>query len=263
MNGRSNRWLVTTTCIIVVLAVRLMRAGPGGLGDDPSQFDRLIETAWQHRDLAFFEDNLTGDARCSTDGTADQTKPECIESVRHSSGVPRHLVAVQVRRQLEAVVTTGHIRVASGRSPNDDVQIYFVRRYVPESGRWKLALHRTIHEESGPTPEHRSMSAGSPLDAQAFREGNGVVAPRLLHQVAAQYTADGMRAGIEGNVLLEFVVRPAGTVGDVRVLRSLDAIFGLDEAAINALKFCRFEPGTKDGVAVPVIATIQFPFVLR
>jgi TonB family protein len=264
MSKRSTRWLPSTTCIIVALTVRLTFAGQIGLGDDPWQFDRLIETAWQNRDLAFLDANLTGDAHYSIHGTAEHSKAEWLESVGRSSGAARTLVAVQIRRQPNAVVTTGHIRVASSPSSNAELQIYFVRRYVPESGSWKLALHRTIREERGAPPVHRSLSTGGfAFDAQALRQRNGVSAPRLLRHVAPQYSADGMRAGIEGKVRLEFVVKPDGSVGDVRILRSLDAIFGLDEAAIVALKQCRFEPGTKDGVAVPVIATMESAFVLR
>jgi outer membrane biosynthesis protein TonB len=37
---------------------------------------------------------------------------------------------------------------------------------------------------------------------------------------------------------------------------------GLDEAAIRAVSQWKFDPGTKDGQAVPVIATIQVNFRL-
>ena len=43
-----------------------------------------------------------------------------------------------------------------------------------------------------------------------------------------------MRAKVQGTVLLECVVRPDGSVGDVQVVRSLDPTFGLDQEAIKA-----------------------------
>ena len=52
---------------------------------------------------------------------------------------------------------------------------------------------------------------------------------------------------------LEVVVMPDGTVGEVRIKRSLDRKFGLDDAAINSLKDYRFTPRTKDGIPVPVL----------
>jgi TonB family protein len=67
-----------------------------------------------------------------------------------------------------------------------------------------------------------------------------------------------MTAGIQGSVLLDAVVREDGTVGDVRVTRSLDP--GLDQEAVKALRQSEFEPGTKDGktVAVKIAAELRF-----
>src|SRR4029453_10721059 len=58
--------------------------------------------------------------------------------------------------------------------------------------------------------------------------GSGIESPVPLSQPKPQYTAEAMRAKIQGRVLLECVILPDGTVGEVRVLRSLDPIFGLD-----------------------------------
>ena len=73
----------------------------------------------------------------------------------------------------------------------------------------------------------------------------------MLREVKPQYTSDAMRAKVQGTVLLECVVRPDGTVGDVQILRSLDATFGLDQEAIKAAKQWRFAPGTRLGEAGP------------
>lgn len=45
-----------------------------------------------------------------------------------------------------------------------------------------------------------------------------------------------MRAKVQGAVKLEIVVKTDGTVGDSRIVRSLDRVFGLDDAAIKSLK---------------------------
>ncbi|MCH9011413.1 MAG: energy transducer TonB [Chloroflexi bacterium] len=44
-----------------------------------------------------------------------------------------------------------------------------------------------------------------------------------------------MRAKVQGTVWLEVVVLPDGSVGDVRVDRSLDRDFGLDAEAVKGL----------------------------
>jgi TonB family protein len=104
---------------------------------------------------------------------------------------------------------------------------------------------------------------GGGVGGGAYRPGNGVENPRLIREVKPAYTADAMRAKIQGAVWLECVVMPDGTVGDVRVIRSLDSTFGLDQEAMKAAKQWRFQPGTRFGEPVPVLITIELTFTLR
>ncbi len=97
----------------------------------------------------------------------------------------------------------------------------------------------------------------------AYRPGNGVDLPRVIREVKPQYTADAMRAKIQGTVWLECIVLPDGTIGSVDVVKSLDPTFGLDQEAIRAAKQWRFVPGTRQGQPVPVIVTIELTFTLR
>lgn len=96
-----------------------------------------------------------------------------------------------------------------------------------------------------------------------YRPGNGVELPRILREVKPQYTADAMRAKVQGVVELEAVVLPDGSVGDVRVTHSLDPVFGLDDEAIKAVKQWRFAPGTRLGQPVAVLVGIELTFTLR
>jgi len=95
------------------------------------------------------------------------------------------------------------------------------------------------------------------------RPGGSVTAPRVVKDVKPRYGAEAMRAKIQGTVQLEAVVQADGTVGEVRVIRSLDREFGLDDEAVACLKQWRFTPGTKDGVAVPVLVSVEMSFTLR
>ena len=97
----------------------------------------------------------------------------------------------------------------------------------------------------------------------AFRPGAGITLPRVLREVKPQYTADAMRAKVQGSVWLECIVMPDGSVGEVKVTRSLDPIFGLDQEAIKAARNWRFSPGMRQGQPVPVIITIELTFTLR
>jgi protein TonB len=90
-----------------------------------------------------------------------------------------------------------------------------------------------------------------------------VTSPRLVREKKPDYTADAMRAKVQGSVLLQCIVLPDGTVGEVTVLRSLDQVFGLDEQAIKAARQWQFIPGQRFGEPVPVYITIELTFTLR
>jgi protein TonB len=81
--------------------------------------------------------------------------------------------------------------------------------------------------------------------------------------VKPQYTAEAMRAKVQGTVWLNCVVLPDGTVGNVEIVRSLDSSFGLDQEAVKAAKQWRFRPGVRQGEPVPVLVTIELTFTLR
>ena len=97
----------------------------------------------------------------------------------------------------------------------------------------------------------------------AYRPGSGVSLPEVLTEVKPQYTAEAMRAKVQGVVWLECIVLPDGSVGDVRITKSLDSVFGLDQEAIKAARRWRFKPGIREGKPVPVIITIELTFTLR
>jgi TonB family protein len=133
---------------------------------------------------------------------------------------------------------------------------------VDEGGQNVDAVLRFVRGgASGIGPGTGSGIASPPL-AGVVRPGNGVTLPRIIREVKPQYTAEAMRAKIQGRVVLECVVQTDGTVGDVRVIRSLDATYGLDDEAIKAAKQWKFAPGTRNGEPVPVMVSIELTFTL-
>jgi protein TonB len=100
-------------------------------------------------------------------------------------------------------------------------------------------------------------------DGDVVGLGNGVTAPRLIRSVRPEYTADAMRARIQGTVALDCVVDTAGRVDRCRIQRSLDAIYGLDQQALRAARLWSFEPGTRQGTPVAVRVAIELSFNLR
>ena len=85
-------------------------------------------------------------------------------------------------------------------------------------------------------------------------------APAILREVKPDYTEEGRRRHIEGDVVLEIVVRSDGTVGSVKLLQGLGA--GLDQRAIDAVRQWRFSPAKRYGTPVDVIVEVAMEFKL-
>ncbi len=104
---------------------------------------------------------------------------------------------------------------------------------------------------------------GGGFGGGAYRPGSGIELPRLLREVRPNYTADAMRAKIQGTAVLDCVVMPDGSVSECDVRRSLDSSYGLDQEAVKAARQWKFVPGRRLGQPVPVLVTIELTFTLR
>ena len=82
-----------------------------------------------------------------------------------------------------------------------------------------------------------------------------------MREVRPSYTDAARRQAIEGDVVLEIVVRSDGTVGNVRVRQSLGG--GLEQKAIEAVRQWRFTPAKRKGVPVDVVVDVAVEFKLR
>jgi TonB family protein len=103
--------------------------------------------------------------------------------------------------------------------------------------------------------------SGGGIGGGPFRPGAGIEPPRLLREVKGDYTEEARRRGLEGEVLLEVVVRRDGSVGDVTLVRRIGS--GLDERAVQAVRQWRFAPARRFGTPVDVIVEIAVAFRLR
>src|SRR5579862_6986117 len=86
-------------------------------------------------------------------------------------------------------------------------------------------------------------------------------APHGFYTPDPDYSKEAKKKKIEGTVVLWVLVGPRGRVDDVRVARTLG--YGLDEEAIKAVRKWTFEPGTSDGVPVPVQINVEVHFRLH
>lgn len=109
----------------------------------------------------------------------------------------------------------------------------------------------------------RAVMAARPQepDREVHRPGGRVTTPKLIYEVKPQYTARAMEEKVEGEVVMECVVKADGTVGDIKIVRALHE--DLDKAAMDAAAQWRFEPGTRDGKPVNVLVAIAMAFSLK
>jgi TonB family protein len=115
-----------------------------------------------------------------------------------------------------------------------------------------------------PSPRPRSAEARSPAEAappsRPVRVGAAIPEPRKVRNVSPVYPPDAVRARVQGAVVLECTISPAGTVVAVRPLQGPPL---LRDAAIAAVEQWEYEPTLLNGVAVPVIVTVTVNFTLR
>lgn len=103
--------------------------------------------------------------------------------------------------------------------------------------------------------------SGGGMGGGPYRPGSGIAPPRLLKEVKASYTEEARVRNLEGEVVLEIVVRRDGSVGDVRLVKGLPS--GLNDRAIAAVRQWRFAPATRLGQPVDLLVEVAVEFKLR
>jgi TonB family protein len=118
-------------------------------------------------------------------------------------------------------------------------------------GSWVIrfaALRADSHEQGS------SVGAGAAVE----RVESELSAPSATLKVDPAYPLELMRQNVGGTVILYAVIHSDGSVGKIRVLRSVDE--RLDRYASDAIAKWKFDPATKNGTPVDVEATFWIPF---
>lgn len=107
--------------------------------------------------------------------------------------------------------------------------------------------------------------SGGGTGGGVYRPGSAVTNPTVIFEKKPAYTAEAMRAKIQGAVEIEAIVRADGSLDQARIVRSLDRIYGLDQKALEAVRQWRFRPGVlkATGQPVDILVTIELTFTLR
>jgi TonB family protein len=93
-----------------------------------------------------------------------------------------------------------------------------------------------------------------------MRVSGDVHAPVVVEKVEPLYTKEARKARISGIVVIEAVIGRDGLVKIAKVVKPLP--FGLDQAAVDAVKQWKFEPATLQGKPVDVFYTLAVSFSL-
>lgn len=118
-----------------------------------------------------------------------------------------------------------------------------------------LKEHKVIVEEKEPEKPFTSVEQmpqfpGGQGELMKFVQGN------------LRYPTIAAENGIEGRVIVRFVVTKDGTVSDIQVLKGLDS--SCDKEAIRVVKAMpKWIPGKQNGRAVPVYFTLPVLFKLQ
>lgn len=89
-------------------------------------------------------------------------------------------------------------------------------------------------------------------------------APEPVNPTPPAYPENIKKLGVEGMVFLEVDIYRDGTLGNIRVKKSLlPGKGGLDEAAIEAVKKWKFQPGKSGGKPVDTTVIIPVEFTLE
>jgi len=112
------------------------------------------------------------------------------------------------------------------------------------------------------------VSLANRLDGQVlfllctFRDSSQpMIEPKIVQKVDPVYPAQCKKDGIQGVVVLRVVIAKDGTAKDVQVEKSDNP--DLSTAAINAVKYWKWEPALKDGKPVEVFSNVTVRFALH
>lgn len=85
--------------------------------------------------------------------------------------------------------------------------------------------------------------------------------PVVIGSISPVYPDFAKRNGVQGTVVLEVEVLKDGSIRNIHVKRSVPG--GLDQAAIDAVRKVRFQPGRSSGQPVDVLLIIPVEFKLN
>lgn len=115
------------------------------------------------------------------------------------------------------------------------------------------------------TVQSRSLPVGEKVfdvveEQPSFPGGQGALISWLAENI--KYPVEAAKAGIQGRVIVQFVVTATGSIADVKVVRGVEP--SLDKEAVRVISSMpKWTPGKQNGTAVNVRYTYPVTFRLQ
>jgi TonB family protein len=192
---------------------------------------------------------ITGNSS-STDSKTYSVNPALIANAR-----PPHASTRNLKPESESNLSEAERAVFGNRKS------YSLSLNMPNlnsaGGSWIIRFAALKGDKAEGSADSYSREAAAPASSGSSPVSD-LSAPAAMRKVDPAYPLEIMRQNVGGTVILYAVIHADGTVGNVRVLRSVDE--RLDRFASEAIAKWQFQPATRNGAPVDVEATFSIPF---
>jgi TonB family protein len=202
--------------------------------------------------------------------TVPEPEPEPEKAPEARKEIPREVPMRRARTAVESTRPNPTKNLTPTERPDDS-------KNASDTPVFGISMESTSAAGSGPAfrvgNTLQTKPKARPSDADASG-GRALAAPVPAYEVtkmpvpkggqcpSGPYTDEAREAGLEGTVILTFVVDENGRVRDIKVLQGLG--MGLTEAAKRAIAACPFVPGERNGQLVPTrVPAYKVRFTLR
>jgi protein TonB len=103
-------------------------------------------------------------------------------------------------------------------------------------------------------------SVASPGPPPAAIKGGQLVQPKLISSIASAYPAAAKAAHVQGDVLIDALIDSTGKVAATKVINGSPL---LQQAAVDSLRFWKYEPARLNGEPIPIHIKVNVNFRLQ
>jgi len=125
----------------------------------------------------------------------------------------------------------------------------------------RLALDVPLGQIQGDFGLNFDLAPGAVAEVEAYQVEDLDEAPVFTRQTPPRYPHEMRRAGISGEVVLEFIIEPDGSISNIQVVESTHRAF--EVAAIEAARTWRSSPPLVRGEPVRAFRRLRIPFEMN